>query len=385
MTWWHWTGVAAAAGLLALIAAELLLRARIRRRAEYYVWEPRSKLHMRLQPGVIPTQGPFVRFEVNRDGERGDEPPRDKDGLYRVLVAGGSAAECYFLDQPQSWPEVMRRELNAPERLARLGARAAHVGNIGKSLVATEFIDRILANVYPRYGRIDCLVFMVGASNVVGWLMKRTPATFDDGGAAPSEIYDVHPNVRYGWTPGRLALRAFLARKLRAGKVVEKHGAGKKLAAAREMRRQAKTILTEIPDPEPMFAHFERSFRAMLRRGKEKAARIVVAPQPWFDREPTPEERATWWHGAAGQPYTQVVTEYYDSDVVARLMVEAERRMVRICAEEGVACAPVRPMVPASGRHYYDFFHFTPQGAELVGRGLADAVVVANGRGVSPA
>ncbi len=61
---------------------------------------------------VLPSQEALVRFEVNSEGERGDEPPADSRATYRILVAGGSAAECYFLDQPSTWPEVLKRELS---------------------------------------------------------------------------------------------------------------------------------------------------------------------------------------------------------------------------------------------------------------------------------
>ena len=368
-------GVVAAAGVAALVAAEFAARAWIKRAGRYFVWEPDSKLHQRLEPGVIPSQGELVRFEVNPDGERGDAFPADGAGVYRVLVAGGSAAECYFLDQPQSWPEVLKRELSQPERLSRLGARTVHVGNIGKSLVATEYIDAMLARLLPRYRKLDCIVFMIGASNVVGWLMKKTPTTLNDSAAPPGDVFAVRADKRYGFAPSRLALRELLARRLRRGKTVERRGAGKKIVDIRAMRHRAPTVLTEIPDPTPMLEHFERAYRSLLRRAKASGARIVVAPQPWMDKPAySAEEQAVFWHGSQGQPYTEDVKVYYADQVVGRLMHEVESRMARIAAEEGCDCAPVRPMVEPSLVSFYDYFHLTPAGAEKVGRGLADVI-----------
>ncbi|HYC76748.1 MAG TPA: hypothetical protein VEI02_03875 [Planctomycetota bacterium] len=358
--------------LAAYVVAELLARAAIRR-GGWYVWAPGSRLHMHLEPGVIPSQGPFVRFEINRDGERGDDPPADPDAAYRVLVAGGSAVECYFLDQPQSWPEVLKRELSKPERLAKLGRPAVHVGNVGRSLIGTEFIDLIFERIFPRYRRLDCVVFMVGASNVVNWLMRKTPAVIPDDAPEPSEVYDLRPDGKYGFRPRRSALRELIKRQvtLRWRPKVERRGAGKKLAAARAMRRRAETILVDTPDPAPMLDHFERKFRALLRRTRAKAGRVVVARQPWFDKDYDAGERAVLWHGAQGQPYVEDVKTYYDFPVVSRLMELVDARMARVAEEEGVEHLDLRSGLEHSLRTFYDFLHFTPEGAEAVGRRLA--------------
>jgi hypothetical protein len=373
MTSAAWIAAAAGAAAALFVLAETWARAHIRRRREYAVWQPGSRLHMHLEPGVIPSQGPFVRFEINRDGERGDDPSEDAAGTYRVITAGGSAVECYFLDQPQSWPEVLKRELARPERLAKLGARRVHVGNLGKSLIGTEFIDQIFERVFPRYEKLDCVVFMVGASNVVNWLMKKTPAVLPDDDAPPSDVYDVKPDLAFGWKPSRLALKELLKRwRVRTFRpVVVRHGAGKKLAAARAMRKRATTILETTPDPAPMVDHFERKFRALLRRTKAKAGRVVVVRQPWFDKDYTPEERAVLWHGAQGQPYVEDVKTYYAFEVVSRLMALVDARMAEVAAEEGVECLNLRPKLDHSLRTFYDFLHFTPEGAEVVGREIA--------------
>lgn len=357
----------------AFVVAELAARAVIRRGREYRVWAPGSRLLMKLEPGVLPSQGETVRFDVNRDGERGDDPPADVAGTYRILVAGGSAVECYFLDQPQSWPEVLKRELARPERLAKLGARAVHVGNLGKSLIGTEQIAKIFENVLPRYEKLDCVVFMVGASNVVNWLMKKTPATFPEDAAPPSDVYDVRPDLPFGWRPGRLALKEILKRRrtLHLRPVVVREGAGKRLAAARAMRRRATTILGTTPDPTPMVEHFAARFRALLRLTKAKAGRVVVVRQPWFDKDYTDAERAVLWHGAQGQPYVEDVKTYYAFEVVSRLMELVDARMAEVAAEEGAECLNLRPRLEHSLRTFYDFLHFTPEGAEVTGRTIA--------------
>ena len=86
------------------------------RRGGYYVMQPGQRTHLTPDPEVFPNLERLVRFEVNREGERGDEVPACAS-LYRTLVAGGSQPEGYLLDQETSWPGALQQLLNRPERL----------------------------------------------------------------------------------------------------------------------------------------------------------------------------------------------------------------------------------------------------------------------------
>jgi hypothetical protein len=374
LIWVSWFAFAA----LALVILELVARAWIRSRGEYAVWRPGARLHMHTDRAILPSQEELVRFEINSEGERGDEPPRDPEGTYRILVAGGSAAECYFLDQPSTWPEVMKRELSTPERLAAIGARRIHVGSIGKSLVSAETIDQVFARVLPRYRKLDVLILMVGASNVANWLGKGAPPRIEEKPAVPPQVFDVHPEGTFEWRPGKMAL-AELARRLRSRfirPVEVRHGAGARLGKAREMRRNATKILTEIPDPAVMVDHFERRFRDMLRAVGKRVPRIVIVRQPWFRKDGyTADELATFWHGAAGNPYAGPVTTYYSYEIVSRLVDLVDRRVAQVADDLGIQHVDLMPRLEPSLRTFYDFWHFTPAGAAVVGKAVAESVL----------
>jgi hypothetical protein len=369
-------GIVVAAVVFVLI--ELAARGWIRRRGEYAVWRPGQRLHMHTDRAVLPSQEELVRFEINSDGERGDEPPADLSRTYRVLVAGGSAAECWFLDQPSTWPEVLKRELATPEALARLGAAGVHLGSIGKSLVSAETIDQVLARVLPRYGKLDLLILMVGASNVANWLAKGAPAEIEEKPAVPPQVFDVHPGGPFGWRPGQTALAEILrrVRSRRLRPIQVRHGAGARLAKARAMRRGAKTILDEIPDPAVMVDHFERRFREMLANVKAKVPRVVLVRQPWFRKARyEPAEIAAFWHGAAGNPYGGEVATYYGFGVVSRLVDLVDRRVAEVADDMGIQHVDLMPLLEPSLGTFYDFWHFTPAGAKVVGMAVAEALL----------
>ena len=134
---------------LTLAAAELAARWWFRLEGAYYVFPPGQRLCLYLDRDAFPELEPVVRFEVNRDGERGAEPPPLAPGetLYRVLVAGGSQPEGYLLDQDTCWPGALNRLLGGPEQLRALGATKAHAGSINNP--ATRSSSRIMRGSMP--------------------------------------------------------------------------------------------------------------------------------------------------------------------------------------------------------------------------------------------
>src|SRR4026208_1844316 len=164
-----WLAFAIACPLLAVLT-ELTVRWWIRHRREYFVLPPGlrprlgprrgtppppARLRLRLEPDrePLPQLERFVRFDVNAEGERGDDLPRSAGHLFRILVAGGSQPEGYLLDQDTAWPGALQRLLERPEHLETLGADRVHVGNIARSGVGARALDQVLERVLPRYPR----------------------------------------------------------------------------------------------------------------------------------------------------------------------------------------------------------------------------------------
>jgi len=371
-----WLGSAAFAALALAVAAELLARRWIRRRTGYHVWLPGMRLELRQVAAAFRQVEPRVRFEVNGDGERGAEVPAHTPGLFRVLVAGGSSAECLALDQPTSWPGALERLLSSAASLRTLDARRVHVGNIGRSGIGSRQLDVILTHVLPQYRRLDLLVIMVGASDVLRWLEEGAPPSL---GPDPSveDVFSMHPEQSFGWTPGRSAtieaVRRLRRRWLRPVEVREQ--AGSWLVAARRMRAAALETRHATPDPWLVLSAFDQHFGSVVRRGKAYADRVLVVRQPWFDREPAPEEAAHFWHGGVGKAWKQTLTVFYGLDVLHDLMSRLDARAAAIARDLGVADLDLRPILTPSLDHYFDMFHYTPQGAALVARAVADAVL----------
>jgi lysophospholipase L1-like esterase len=355
----------AAAAFLA--ASELAARAAWRAGRGYFVWRPRERTHMQLDRAALPSLEARVRFEINSEGERGDELPADRRGLFRVLVAGGSAAEGYMLDQPSSWPGALQARLRTPVALEALRARQVHVGNIARSLVPCETVRAMLERSLPRYEKLDLVLLMVGASDAVAWLEQRCPVPLPTAKFGLDYMFDEHCERRFGWKPQDLALRAWverLTRAHRAPRVRERTGA--KLIELRERRRSAQRWIDTTPEPEPMLARFEEQLSALIELSRAKGARVIVVRQPWFDKELEPAEEAVMWNFCIGRPYVEKTTEYYTHPLVRRLLTALDARASQTAHRLGVEELDLRSVVEPNLENYYDYLHFTPRGAQLV-------------------
>jgi hypothetical protein len=330
---------------------------------------------MELDRECLPDLEPVTYFEVNGDGERGDPRPPRGPGLYRVLVAGGSAAEGFFLDQASSWPMVLQARLSEPQGLRRLRAQRVHVGNVARSMMPCEAVAWMLREVLPRYEQLDCLILMVGASDVIDWLARRTPAELPAGRVELTSAFSQSPERRFGWNPRSLALRHLGGRAWhRLCRPLEvRRAAGARFAELRRMRHEATEMIDQVPDPRPMLEHFERFFRELLELSSRRGIRVVVIHQPWFRKASySAEEQAHFWSFAVGRPYSETTTSYYTHRVANELLERVDALLARVCVEQGVEQLDVGPRIESSLANYYDFLHFTPAGARIVGNEIAN-------------
>ena len=356
------------------VAVELTARWWLRRRDEYYVQPPGLRLCLEIDPDVFPQLERRTRFEINSQGERGDEIPASSAGLYRVLVAGGSQAEGFLLDQDTAWPGALQRTLERPQSLAELGASTVHVGSIARSGVGSEALDLLFDRVLPRYPRLQLIIIMIGATDVMRWLEYGAPDSLPP--VRISDVFKCHPEGPFGWKPTALAAWELMLRARRRWlrPIVVHQRAGRWYAEARAMRARATAILHEMPDPAPMLAQFECHFRRVLERASAHADRVIVVRQPWFDKPYTNEEAAHMWHGGAGQAWRENVTTYYSFDVVSRLMAHVDRRAASIADDLRIEHVDLMPVLERSLSTYYDGFHATPAGASVVAAAVAAAI-----------
>jgi lysophospholipase L1-like esterase len=381
MTFWL---VLAGVAVLVLGIVEGGCRWWVRRRSGYYVWPPRTRLDIRPAPEVFPQLDPRARFDVNADGERGEKAPRNETGLYRILAVGGSAVECFALDQSKTWPSLLERLLNEPPKLKALGARRVHVGNVGHSGVGSAELATILDRILPQYRHLDAILIMVAASDVYHWLEEGAPASRPPPAVPEDMLFGSHPGRRFGWMPSKWAIVEVARRVHRAwfGRFEMKERAGAWYAAARRMRAEAKEIRDTMPDSNVLLRNFDQHFRQAVRLAKAHADRVLILCQPWFQKDYTADEAAHFWHGGVGKPWKENVSVYYSLDVVNRLLALVEAQVIQVSDALGVPHIELRGLLNGGLRHYYDHDHYTPAGAAVVASAVAAALTQKSAPGI---
>jgi lysophospholipase L1-like esterase len=370
------TLLAVLGALLALVClSELGSRWWIRKQGRYFVWMPGSRVLFYPDPAVVPEFEQEVLVAINADGERGDEVPRPDADVYRVLTVGGSAVEGLSLDQQSNWPAVLERLLDQPEQLRNLNAARVHVGTVGRSAISAQDLDLMLARILPRYRRLDALLIMIGAGDVVKWLAEGAPADRPAPSAPPSSLFACHPEGPFGWHPARLAAVALLkrGRERWLGRVQVRRNAGRWIGQARAMRAAAKEIRASVPDPAVMLDGFARHLESVLRRSAAHSWRVILLRTPWFEKDYTPVERARLWHGGMGHPWARrQIDVFYSFDVVNELMARMDARAVQVAEQLGVEHVNLNAVLEPSLDNYYDYTHFTPTGARFVAQAVAE-------------
>jgi hypothetical protein len=286
-----------------------------------------------------------------------------------VLVIGGSAAECYFLDQDLTWSAVAQRHLEAPEHLVELGVPRVHVGNVSRSILRCEDLALLLARILPRYSRLDAIVLMVGGADVLSWVESGMPSTFAPPPPGLRKIFEEHPEGPWGWRPSETALW-YLARGLRR-RALRPTSGGRPAEWLRRLRRQrAETParVDVVPDPAPMLDRFERGLDRLLSVARACTERVVLVRQPWFGPVPTTDEEAMFWNFGLGRPYKSPVSAYLTPRAVDALMHAMDARSCAVATARGVDQVDTMGTLERSGRTFYDELHLTPEGAAVVGR-----------------
>ena len=377
MSSWPSILLVGALAALAVLLAEIAARSWIRRRGRYLVWAPHRRTYQRLDPRALPTLPPLARFETNEDGERGDAVPERPLECYRVVVLGASSTECRYLDQASTWPASAQEFLNRPRNLELLGAPSAHLGNLGRSLADCGHLDLILEKVLPNYARLDAIVVMTGAGDVVRWLSEKAPPGREEAPFDLDAIFDEHPEKPFGWRRKDFALRRLTSEAFRRwNRRPDVHlDAGRGIGRARALRARAEAILDTMPDARAMLERFDASLRRLLARAQRSARTVVVVRPCWVRQASDEEHRQLGWMFAAGDLRTEEVRAWYSHRVADRLLDLVDRRIASVAREMGVPVIDPKPLLEPGFAQFYDETHLAPAGCAVVGEAVAQAVL----------
>jgi len=105
--------------------------------------------------------------------------------------------------------------------------------------------------------------------------------------------------------------------------------------------------------------------------------RVLVVLQPWFEKDQyTPEEIMHFWNGGMGDPYMgDKVTVFYSLEICRRLMRLMNLHAAKVANELGIENLDLIPILKPSLETFYDFIHFTPAGAAVIAKVIAETLL----------
>jgi hypothetical protein len=353
--------------LAAIGVAEIAARLWFRFAARTYPWKPYTHFEITPDPKVLPQLTACTTFKANSLGLRGREMPNN-GRVFRVVTCGGSAVECFSLDEGEAWPALIEAHLSRPESKAALGVDEVHVLNLAKSGFTNEALGYLVPRVLDRVGPIDVLTITTGTSAVNAWTKAGTPPFAQSPGRAWDDIH-WHSETGWGLAPTTCALAEIVRRiqHWRTRPVIALRNTGGALAAGRRARMHAAEMREVTPDPQAWVADYEASLAALVQAASRYADRVVLLRQSWFDApHPTAQEQSQFWHGFVGDSPAGDRKIFYSYEAFSRLMAETDAANIRVARRLGIETIRLADAVAPTLENYYDQIHYTPAGARRV-------------------
>lgn len=296
---------------------------------------------------------PVTHHTKNSLGFRGPDPPSDFARRLTVLTIGGSTTECLFLSDGKTWTDAMARRLaqSFPDvwvNNAGLDGQSTY----GHLILLREFVE----SLHPRVA-----VFLIGANDVG----LDTGNPYDESlHPPPSTLRSAAIFIRDHVELAALAQNLFrVARAKEAG-----FGHGQiDVRAIRHLEHDGATTAATITKFSAALPAFASRVAALVEECRAHGIEPILVTQPGLYGDAidpaTGVDLSTiqvkggangrlWWH----------VQELYN---------DVTRQTAR---QRGVVVVDAARQLPKDSRLFYDFMHFTNEGAARLGDLIAAAI-----------
>ncbi len=298
---------------------------------------------------------PIVHHTKNSLGFRGPDPPKDFSRHLTIVTIGGSTTECLFLSDGKTWTDNMAQRL-APSfpdlwvNNAGLDGQSTY----GHLILLRDFVDEL----HPRVA-----MFLIGANDI----------GLDAGNPYDTSLMPPRSPLRstLSFLTDHLAL-AGLAQNLYRVVRARNEGFGHEqidVRTARHLEHDPAVTRSTLATYSTALPFYAARVAAIVDETRGHGIEPVLITQPWLNGDAidpatgvdlsTIQVRGAangrlWWH----------VQELYN---------DVTRRVAR---DRGVLLVDAARQMPKDSRLYYDFMHYTNEGAAALGAIIADGVSV---------
>ncbi len=301
-------------------------------------------------------------FSTGPNSIRAVAPPR-ADQTTRVLCIGGSTTECVYLDDTETWPTLLERNVSAA-----LGTQKLWVGNVGISGFYTRDHLQFLEDS-PLLNGVTVLVVQPGINDMWRYLAKEenytNMARFDAEPTAGVVDTAPAPTPYFPWWTQSRVIQLFHTLRADPPPPEAQEGIGGLEYRIRREKRAKAELVGDLPDIQPGLRDYTTRIRTMIGLGRTRGIAVVFTTQPvvWRDDLPADVAALCWFGWLEDGRYLRL-------GALREAMDAYNATLLKVCEEEGVPCVDLSSM---NGRpeYYYDDCHFTEAGAEEVATQIA--------------
>jgi len=277
---------------------------------------------------------PVITHTKNSLGFRGAEPPADLNAALGVVAVGGSTTECFYLSDGTTWSD----------RLAQLAARdfaPLWLNNAGLDGHSTYGHD-LLVRQHLLKLRPKVIIFLAGLNDIgrgdirggPSWLLRL---------ARHSQLFSIAENMsrfaeakRRGLVHEQIDFKALPEKRL-------------------DVTEESALLVKYTP---ALMEAYRARVAGLIKLCRDNGIEPVFLTQPalyGFGTDPrTGADLAAISVGQGNGSVSWKKLEMYND------IVRTE------CARARVLCVDLADKMPKNSDFYYDFYHFTPAGAEKV-------------------
>ncbi len=363
--------------LISILLLELFAARLIPAPDNFYIWPPGMERIFAPDQKILPGTSPRVWFRTNSYGLRSYNPAPNDD--YRLLVLGGSAAECLYLDQRVTWPRLIISNLEKEQPRLQVW-----VGNGGRSGMNSR--DHICHLKYlplqPLALDVDAVIVLLGVNDLL--LRLRQGEAYDPHYLEQPEAESRQLDHAFLFVPYQFSLPPPpFYKKTGLWRVAKRIGRrffserpqdsrGKIVALWRENRRNSPDRIDQLPDLGPALREYLSNIRELIDLAARKDVRLIFVTQPaLWKKEMTPEEENRLWMGGVGPFKTSRGQPYYTARALADGLERYNQLVVSFCRWRGMECIDLAAVFPRTTDVFYDDCHLTVQGSNLVAREIS--------------
>ena len=355
--------------IVALSIAEVGLRLIYINKDTLCVFPP--NLHYEFDPDSSIIHGVYGKknFDTDRMGIRKFDSGNPYE--YEILFIGGSTTECLYLDNKETWPYLLSKQL---------GLKGGSIGKSGQ----TSY-DHYMQMKYfvPQLKKVKTVVVMCGLNDMLRVLAQtdiminpreEDQAKYVNESFTHSALF---PSSK-GYVLKQLVRNFYRSLRPDTAGQAALDAVGRVYRTWRLNRANATTFMDdfEVPDDggENYLKDRDRMFdlflRNIIREGKKQGLKIIFVGQQaaWRDSM-TNEDQKRLWMGGLGKYQNDPGHPYYTSSFLSSEIQHYNDLVKSVCNEQNI------PFIDISNfqtdiDHLYDDCHFTERGA----RDLADTL-----------